>query len=134
MHRSQISIFWFSLVGNFICDIMRTATQSDIALLNSGSLRSDMVHPTGPFKMKVTHHLRLHSATFVDYRFWWRLSFHIYSDTHRRPHDVRRGKIFKIDTSNLLHMAFLGFIKALVMWFSLKRLRFSAIFRDFLNL
>lgn len=41
-------------IGNFICDIMRAATQTDIALLNSGSLRSDTVHPAGPFKMKVT--------------------------------------------------------------------------------
>ena len=31
-------------------------------------------------------------------------------------------------------MAFLGFIKALEMWLSLKRLSFSAIFRDFPNL
>ena len=33
---------------------MRAATQTDIAILNSGSLRSDCVHPTGPFKMKVS--------------------------------------------------------------------------------
>ncbi|XP_012556958.2 5'-nucleotidase [Hydra vulgaris] len=41
-----------SNLGNFICDIMRAATQADIALLNSGSLRSDALHPAGPFKMK----------------------------------------------------------------------------------
>lgn len=41
-----------SNLGNFICDIMRSATQTDIALLNSGSLRSDTIHPTGPFRMK----------------------------------------------------------------------------------
>eukprot|EP00111_Clytia_hemisphaerica_P020632 TCONS_00060812-protein len=41
-----------SNLGNFITDIMRAATQTDIAFLNSGSLRSDCIHPTGPFKMK----------------------------------------------------------------------------------
>ena len=45
-------LFLFTL-GNFICDIMRAATQSDVALLNSGSFRSDVIHPVGPFKMKV---------------------------------------------------------------------------------
>jgi len=46
--------FHIFLPGNFICDIMRAATQTDIALLNSGSLRSDTVHPTGPFRRKVS--------------------------------------------------------------------------------
>ena len=31
---------------------MLSATNSDIALLNSGSLRSDMIHPCGDFKVK----------------------------------------------------------------------------------
>eukprot|EP00794_Sanderia_malayensis_P018960 gene18960-20866_t len=41
-----------SNLGNFISDIMRMATQVDAALLNGGSLRSDMVHPAGPFSLK----------------------------------------------------------------------------------
>ena len=49
-----LSSNFFHGVGNFICDIMRAATQTDIALLNSGSLRSDTIHKTGPFKMKVS--------------------------------------------------------------------------------
>ena len=40
------------------------------------------------------------------------MSFHIYSDTCRCPNGGRQGKIFKIDTSTLLQMAFLGLIKA----------------------
>ncbi|GFQ69772.1 hypothetical protein TNCT_419261 [Trichonephila clavata] len=39
-------------LGNFICDIMLSATHSDVALLNSGTLRSDRIHPKGPFTMR----------------------------------------------------------------------------------
>jgi 5'-nucleotidase len=39
-------------LGNFICDIMVAATNADFALLNSGTFRSDMVHPAGPFYVK----------------------------------------------------------------------------------
>ena len=31
---------------------MRQCTDADIAILNSGTLRSDTVHPKGPFKVK----------------------------------------------------------------------------------
>ncbi|KZR99071.1 Uncharacterized protein APZ42_005223, partial [Daphnia magna] len=37
---------------NFICDVMVAATDSDLALLNSGTLRSDRIHPPGPFKKR----------------------------------------------------------------------------------
>ena len=40
-------------LGNFIADIMRMAMQTDIAILNGGSLRSDRIHTAGNFKMKV---------------------------------------------------------------------------------
>ena len=56
----------------------------------------------------------LHAATFGDYRFLVKID-HIYSDTRRRPNGGRQGKIFKIDTSTLLQMAFPVLIKALVM-------------------
>ena len=43
---------------------MRAATQTDIAILNSGSLRSDCVHPTGPFKMKVSVEFFIESESY----------------------------------------------------------------------
>ena len=39
-------------LGNFICDIMVAATNADFSLLNSGTIRSDMIHPAGPFFLK----------------------------------------------------------------------------------
>ena len=47
-------------LGNLITDIMRKATRTDVALLNSGTLRSNAIHDAGVFKMKVrdTYSLR----------------------------------------------------------------------------
>lgn len=39
-------------LGNFVCDIMMAATNADVALLNSGTLRSDRIHSAGDFKMR----------------------------------------------------------------------------------
>ncbi|XP_029639791.1 5'-nucleotidase isoform X1 [Octopus sinensis] len=39
-------------LGNFITDIMLSATQADVALINSGTFRSDRIHPKGPFKLQ----------------------------------------------------------------------------------
>lgn len=39
-------------LGNFVTDIMLAATHSDLALLNSGTLRSDRLHKKGPFKLR----------------------------------------------------------------------------------
>ncbi|KAG7160320.1 Trifunctional nucleotide phosphoesterase protein YfkN-like [Homarus americanus] len=39
-------------LGNFICDIMMAACNGDVAILNSGTLRSDRIHPMGEFKMR----------------------------------------------------------------------------------
>jgi 5'-nucleotidase len=39
-------------LGNFVCDIMVASTNADLALLNSGSFRSDAVQPAGPFFLK----------------------------------------------------------------------------------
>ena len=39
-------------LGNFLCDIIVSAVIADCALLNGGSLRSDRIHPAGPFKFK----------------------------------------------------------------------------------
>ncbi|XP_071092097.1 mannosylglucosyl-3-phosphoglycerate phosphatase-like [Haliotis cracherodii] len=39
-------------LGNFVMDIMLTATKAEIALLNSGTFRSDKIHPKGVFKIR----------------------------------------------------------------------------------
>ncbi|XP_022237436.1 uncharacterized protein LOC106478186 isoform X1 [Limulus polyphemus] len=39
-------------LGNFICDTMLSSTHSDLAILNSGTLRLDRVHPAGAFTMR----------------------------------------------------------------------------------
>ena len=39
-------------LGNFICDIMVAATNADLAILNSGTFRSDCIQPAGPFFLK----------------------------------------------------------------------------------
>lgn len=39
-------------LGNFVCDIMLASTHSDLAILNSGTLRSDRIHPKGDFKLR----------------------------------------------------------------------------------
>ena len=40
-------------LGNLITDVMRRATRADVALINSGTMRSDSFHEAGEFKMKV---------------------------------------------------------------------------------
>ena len=39
-------------LGNFVCDIMVAATNADLALINSGTFRSDQIHSAGPFFLK----------------------------------------------------------------------------------
>ncbi|XP_033113355.1 uncharacterized protein LOC117113950 [Anneissia japonica] len=39
-------------LGNFVADIMLEAMNADIALINSGTFRSDTLHPEGEFKKK----------------------------------------------------------------------------------
>ncbi|RMX59555.1 hypothetical protein pdam_00003660 [Pocillopora damicornis] len=39
-------------LGNFITDIIQNVTEVDCVILNSGTLRSDCIHPPGKFKMK----------------------------------------------------------------------------------
>ncbi|XP_067652872.1 mannosylglucosyl-3-phosphoglycerate phosphatase-like [Haliotis asinina] len=39
-------------LGNFVMDIMLTATKAEIAMLNSGTFRSDKIHPKGIFKIR----------------------------------------------------------------------------------
>ncbi|UYV70694.1 hypothetical protein LAZ67_8000291 [Cordylochernes scorpioides] len=41
-----------SNLGNFVADVMLSATHSDLALLNSGTLRSDCLHPRGDFTLR----------------------------------------------------------------------------------
>ncbi|BFZ13573.1 hypothetical protein BsWGS_16611 [Bradybaena similaris] len=39
-------------LGNFITDVILTATKADCALLNSGTFRSDRIHPKGEFVIR----------------------------------------------------------------------------------
>jgi 5'-nucleotidase len=40
-----------SNLGNWVCEIMRRTARADCALINGGTLRSDLVHPAGVFTM-----------------------------------------------------------------------------------
>ena len=50
-----ITILSLSIPGNFVVDIMHNVSKADVVLLNSGTLRSDAVHPPGVFKKKVIY-------------------------------------------------------------------------------
>ncbi|GFG38259.1 hypothetical protein Cfor_01900 [Coptotermes formosanus] len=39
-------------LGNWVCDVILASTGADVVLLNSGTLRSDQVHPAGNFTMR----------------------------------------------------------------------------------
>ncbi|XP_053673374.1 snake venom 5'-nucleotidase [Anopheles nili] len=39
-------------LGNWICDIALAATGADCVIINSGTFRSDQLHPAGPFTMR----------------------------------------------------------------------------------
>lgn len=39
-------------LGNFVTDIMLASTHADLAILNSGTLRSGRIHPSGDFTMR----------------------------------------------------------------------------------
>lgn len=39
-------------LGNWVCDVILSATGVDVVLLNSGTFRSDQIHPAGPFTMR----------------------------------------------------------------------------------
>ena len=41
-----------SNLGNFITDIMLRSTEADVAILNSGTMRSDRIHPHGEFRLR----------------------------------------------------------------------------------
>lgn len=47
-----------SNLGNLVCDVWRLAARADMALLNSGTLRSDRVHPKGQLCMGVRQWFR----------------------------------------------------------------------------
>ena len=42
----------FFSAGNFITDIMMSSSHAELAILNSGTLRSDMIHPPGLFRTR----------------------------------------------------------------------------------
>lgn len=39
-------------LGNWVCDVVLSATGADVVIINSGTFRSDQIHPAGPFSMK----------------------------------------------------------------------------------
>ena len=39
-------------LGNWVCDVILASTGADLVVLNSGTLRSDQVHPAGNFTMR----------------------------------------------------------------------------------
>lgn len=39
-------------LGNWVCDVVLAATGADAVIINSGTFRSDQVHPAGPFSMR----------------------------------------------------------------------------------
>lgn len=39
-------------LGDWVCDVVLSATGADIVILNSGTFRSDQVHSAGPFTMR----------------------------------------------------------------------------------
>ncbi|XP_045505601.1 snake venom 5'-nucleotidase isoform X2 [Colias croceus] len=39
-------------LGNWVCDVLLAATAADLLLLNSGTFRSDQVHPAGEFTLR----------------------------------------------------------------------------------
>ena len=47
-------------IGNLIADITCTTTKADCAIINSGTLRSDVVHDPGVFKLKVSSRYHLY--------------------------------------------------------------------------
>lgn len=39
-------------LGDWVCDVVLSATGADVVIINSGTFRSDQVHPAGTFKMR----------------------------------------------------------------------------------
>lgn len=39
-------------LGDWVCDVVLSATGADVVIINSGTFRSDQVHPAGPFTMR----------------------------------------------------------------------------------
>lgn len=39
-------------LGDWVCDVVLSATGADVVILNSGTFRSDQLHPPGPFTMR----------------------------------------------------------------------------------
>jgi 5'-nucleotidase len=39
-------------LGNFVCDIIIETVNADCAIINSGTFRSDTLHPAGEFKLR----------------------------------------------------------------------------------
>jgi 2',3'-cyclic-nucleotide 2'-phosphodiesterase (5'-nucleotidase family) len=51
-YLNNFNIILMFLVGNFVTDIMLEISHADCAILNSGTFRSDRIHPKGWFKLR----------------------------------------------------------------------------------
>ncbi|CAH1162955.1 unnamed protein product [Phaedon cochleariae] len=55
-----------SNLGNWVCDVVLAATGADLVILNSGTFRSDQVHPAGDFTMRdLTNIIPMHDPLVV---------------------------------------------------------------------
>lgn len=52
MNLINLFLLFHLLTGNFICDIMLASTHSDLAILNSGTLRADRIYTKGDFTLR----------------------------------------------------------------------------------
>lgn len=52
-------------LGNLICDIIRTESDADMAIINAGCLRLDEVIPKGPIKLRKLYKLQPYPANIV---------------------------------------------------------------------
>ena len=53
LYEIKFCLFFTFDTGNFVTDVIHNVTEVDCVILNSGTLRSDTIHPPGKFKMKV---------------------------------------------------------------------------------
>ena len=44
-------------LGDWVCDVILSATGADVVIINSGTFRSDQIHPPGEFTMKDLVHI-----------------------------------------------------------------------------
>lgn len=79
-----------------MCDVILAATGADLVILNSGTFRSDQVHPAGDFTMRDLTNiipmrdplvvLKVTGKTFYMFRKFYVLSKHFFNLAFRSDH------------------------------------------------